>query len=233
MAEPNLVLLPGLDGTGILFRPLLVELPEDIRPVVIQYPPNQSISLPEHAQVVARQLPRHPFVLLAESFSGLVALALIANELSNLRGVLFVAGFAEPPRRLLLRLAALVPWAGSGMRLAPSFLLRQFCLGKSANARQLALVREALAAVSPVVLTHRLGLMAVRHSFGRKKFTTACHYLQAGQDRLVPPAAARWFQQHFDLCEVESVEGPHFLLQAEPRVCAEWIAKKVRRLIAH
>lgn len=231
--NPNLVLLPGLDGTGILFRPLLAELPGDIQPRVIAYPWNQSISLSELAQHVARQLPHHTFVLLAESFSGLVALTLIADNVPGLKRVLFIAGFAEPARRFLLRLAPLVPWAGSAIRSAPSFLLRQFCLGKEANSQQLVLVRNALATVTPAVLANRLGLVAARQSFGRKQFSIPCHYLQASQDRLVPPIAARWFSQHFDSCEIECVEGPHFLLQAQPRVCADWVTGKVRHLIAN
>lgn len=227
---PNLVLLPGLDGPGVLFRPLLAELPKDVRPGVIAYPSNQTLSLSEYARLVARQLPHQEFVLLAESFSGLVALALLADAAPRLSGVLFVGGFAEPPRRLLLQLATLVPWAGSAMRSAPPFLLRQFCLGKTANSQQLALLREALAAVSPSVLTHRLGLVAARQPFGKKQFAIPCHYLQASQDRLVPPSAARWFQHHFAPCEVDCIEGPHFLLQARPQPCAEWVAKKVRLL---
>lgn len=228
--EPNLILLPGLDGTGILFRPLLAVLPEDIRSRVISYPSGQSLSLAEHARLVAGQLPDKKVVLLAESFSGLVALRLISDYAPRLNGVLFVGGFAQPPRRLLLRLAALVPWTGSAMRSAPSFLLRQFCLGTKADSRQLALLRQALAEVSSSVLADRLGLVAARQSFGKKQFAIPCHYLQASQDRLVPPAAARWFQDHFQSCEVECIEGPHFMLQAHPQPCAEWVTRKVKLL---
>jgi len=35
MTLPSLVLLPGLDGTGVLFRPLLAALPRDISTVVV------------------------------------------------------------------------------------------------------------------------------------------------------------------------------------------------------
>jgi hypothetical protein len=35
--HPKLVLLPGLDGTGDLFGPLLAALDADVRPLVIRY----------------------------------------------------------------------------------------------------------------------------------------------------------------------------------------------------
>ena len=38
MARRHLVLLPGLDGTGSLFGPLLAHLPEHLVPVVVKYP---------------------------------------------------------------------------------------------------------------------------------------------------------------------------------------------------
>ena len=226
----NLVLLPGLDGTGMLFRPLLEALPAGIQPKVIAYPRDQALSLAEHASFVARQLPRERFVLLAESFSGLVALSLLEDNGARFAGVLFVASFAEPPQRFLLRLAPMVPYLGAAMRSAPSFLLRQFCLGKDAKAPQLARLREALATVSPKVLKHRLEIIATRRPFGKVKFRIPCHYLQARGDRLIPGTAVRWFQQHFESCHVTRVRGPHFLLQAQPQACAEWITGAVADL---
>ena len=51
MKKPiTLVILPGLDGTEVLFRPLLALLPDWIQPVVICYPasgPNEYADLLE------------------------------------------------------------------------------------------------------------------------------------------------------------------------------------------
>ena len=151
-AAPQLVLLPGLDGTGTLFGPLVQALPEDIRPTVIAYPPDRVLSLPEHADWVSNRLPGGKTVLLAESFSGLVALHLLAEAPSRFRGVIFVGAFAEPPKPFLSRLAPMVPRPGSLMRTIPPFLLRQYCLGKDATVEQLNLVRRAVR--SAVSYTH-------------------------------------------------------------------------------
>ena len=65
----SLVLLPGLDGTGLLFQPLIDCLPEDIQPVVVAYPKELQLGYAELLPLVLDSLPPGPFVLLGESFS--------------------------------------------------------------------------------------------------------------------------------------------------------------------
>ncbi|MFL6567261.1 MAG: alpha/beta fold hydrolase [Burkholderiales bacterium] len=144
----KLVMLPGLDGTGLLFRPLVASL-SGIGTKVVTYPNDKALSLDEHARWVMRQLPGDKAVLLAESFSGLVALRMLQEALSRIAAVIFIGAFAEPPRPLLLRLAPVVSRARPLMRNTPAFLLRQFCLGRDAPVSQLNLLRETLAAVPP------------------------------------------------------------------------------------
>src|SRR5438034_9685590 len=85
----QLVLLPGLDGTGSLFSPLLAELPRDLHTKTVSYPNDKALSLDEHARWVIRQLPTDRAVLLAESFSGLVALRALMEPSSRIDAVIF------------------------------------------------------------------------------------------------------------------------------------------------
>jgi pimeloyl-[acyl-carrier protein] methyl ester esterase len=179
-----------------------------------------------------KQLPPGQSVVLAESFSGLVALTLLTEAATRIRGVIFVGAFAEPPRPFLLRLAPVISRSAALLRSMPSFMLRQYCLGKDATAAQLNLLREALAAVSPTVLAQRLALVGARHSFGKAPFNVPSYYIRASEDRLVPASCARWFQERFETCEIEELLGPHFLLQARPRESAEMISRIVRRSTA-
>lgn len=43
----RLILLPGLDGSGVLFAPLLRHLPPDVEPVVVRYPPDRALGYEE------------------------------------------------------------------------------------------------------------------------------------------------------------------------------------------
>jgi pimeloyl-[acyl-carrier protein] methyl ester esterase len=229
MKTSDLVLLPGLDGTGLLFRRLLSALPNELQAKVVSYP-NQALDLEQLAAHVLRQLPAQRVVLLAESFSGLVALTLLANAAARIRAVIFVGAFAEPPRPFLLRLAPLASQAGGWVRSIPSFFLRRYCLGPEANAEQLNELRQAIGAVAPDVLAQRLALIAKRHSFGPLSSGVPAYYLKASTDKLVPASCATWFEQRFKPCGIEELRGPHFLLQANPRDSAAVIARVLRTL---
>jgi hypothetical protein len=70
----TLVILPGLDGTEVLFRPLLALLPDWIQPVVICYPasgPNEYADLREVVREKIAGLPqlhRPRFLLFRATF---------------------------------------------------------------------------------------------------------------------------------------------------------------------
>jgi pimeloyl-ACP methyl ester carboxylesterase len=224
----SLVLLPGLDGTGSLLRPLVDEL-GDMQARVITYPPHQALKLGELSALVLRQLPASKVTIVAESFSGLVALSLLTSAAARISGVIFVGAFAEPPRPLLLRLSPLASRSPGLLRSSPAFLLRQFCLGAEATTRDLASLREALAAVSPAVLAQRLALVASRHAFAKSFDVPSC-YLRARQDRLVPAHAVKWFSSRFRNFELAEIDGPHFLLMMKPGEAARAITQQVRRM---
>ena len=71
----TLTLLPGFDGTGELFGPLQAALGNDVVANAIRYEAEHSFE--DYVDSVARILPRENAVLVAESFSGPVALSLL------------------------------------------------------------------------------------------------------------------------------------------------------------
>lgn len=98
----KLVLLPGLDGSGDFFDALCRQLPPQWRIQVIRYPGDQPLSYGELARLVWAALPDDsPFVLVAESFSGPVAIQVAAMRPAGLMGVVLCATFARNPRPLL------------------------------------------------------------------------------------------------------------------------------------
>jgi pimeloyl-ACP methyl ester carboxylesterase len=98
MAELALVLLPGLDGTGTLFQPLLAHLSANLHPIVVAYPTDVPLGYDELLPLVVKALPASaPFVLLGESFSGPLALTVAALSPSRLQGVILCASFIRNP----------------------------------------------------------------------------------------------------------------------------------------
>ena len=111
----TLVMLPGLDGTGLVFDPLLSHLPDNINPQVVRYPADTALSFQEHVEFARKKLPKkEPFVLLAESFSGPIGLQLLDKPPANLIGVIFVATFARYPSPFLLDVGIYLPQNTSG-----------------------------------------------------------------------------------------------------------------------
>lgn len=72
--------MPGLDGSGVLFRPLLKRLPPEVVPQVITYPATTPLGYAELLPHVMAALPESgAFVVLGESFSGPLALMVAAQ----------------------------------------------------------------------------------------------------------------------------------------------------------
>jgi pimeloyl-[acyl-carrier protein] methyl ester esterase len=94
----HLVLLPGLDGTGLLFQPFLETLPDNIKPIVVSYPLNKILGYDELLPIVLEHLPKAaPFVLLGESFSGPLALKVAATGPQALTGLVLCVSFVSCP----------------------------------------------------------------------------------------------------------------------------------------
>lgn len=108
----TLVLLPGLDGTDVFFRPLLAVLPDWITPVVVQFPTAGANEYSDLLRLVLSALSTtSECYVLGSSFSGPLALMLAAAEPAKVRGVILSTTFVCAPRPIYARLrcAAIAP----------------------------------------------------------------------------------------------------------------------------
>lgn len=108
----TLVLLPGLDGTDVFFRPLLAALPGWIMPIVVQFPTVGANEYPDLLRLAQCALMKTTACyVLGWSFSGPLALMLAAAEPAKVRGVILASTFVRPPRPIYARLrwAAVTP----------------------------------------------------------------------------------------------------------------------------
>lgn len=104
-----LVLLPGMDGTGGLFSEFLEALGPGLHPIVVPYPPDQPLDYSQLESIVRSRLPSdQPFVLLAESFSGPIAISIAASAPRGLLGLVLCCSFARSPRPVFSVLRSIV-----------------------------------------------------------------------------------------------------------------------------
>ena len=219
-----------MDGSGRLFDPLVQVLAE--HPVareweiqVCAYPPDSVLDYARLEGDVRAVLPvNEPFVLLGESFSGPIAVSLAAGLLEagnpHLKGVVLCCSFIRPPRHVPVSIAA------GFFRLFPahrffSDLSGYFLFGRWITRPLLALLAEALAPVSPAVLSARISAVlsvdvSARLARCAEGGRLPLLYLQANQDRVVPSGVLKIIRQYAPAISVVRLSGPHCLLQTQP-----------------
>src|SRR5439155_1754442 len=164
----TLILLPGLDGTDIFFRPLLAALPPWIEAHCVEYPvsgPNDYRDLLPLVRNACQAC--EEFFLLGWSFSGPLALMLAAESPAALRGVVLCASFISPPWPFIraLRLAA----TASVARFLP-FVSRALAMfGRYSSDDFVRDRAECWSRVPPSALAAR-----ARRRGGRRPRTSAC-----------------------------------------------------------
>ena len=216
--QPTYVLLPGLDGTGRLFKPLLDVLPENTKFKVVTYPAICA-SREELIQAVKKQLPAdREIIFIAESYAGPILVEILSDTDLNVRCVVFCASFVRSPKPWLLKFC--------GKR-SLHFMLnmpglkqisRLLTLGMGSSREKKQLFNEVIASVPTPVLAHRLRfLRTLDVAQLLESIDIPCCYLQATKDKLVPASAILDFQARLSTFVAVRIKGPHFLLQIRPR----------------
>lgn len=214
----HLVLLPGLDGTGRLFGPLLAALPPGYTASTIAYSPTERASYDELQGRVAEMLPRdEPFVLVAESFSGPIAIRLASRAPRNLQALVLCASFAHAPRgpviRALLRVSSRWLFAIPPPRWSIRFLLA----GAGASDDLVPSCRDAIASTARSILRERLHqAIAVDVRSELRAISIPILYLQATRDRLIGPDNAERMRRIRPEMKIQAIDAPHLLLQRRP-----------------
>jgi pimeloyl-ACP methyl ester carboxylesterase len=232
LALKQLVLLPGLDGTGRLFADFLAALPDTLTATAVSYPTNRFLSYTELLPFVNAAVPKaEPFVLLAESFSTPIALAYAATDPPNLAGVVICAGFVFRPIAGWSRLVKTVarPWL---FRLRPPrCILEYFLIGENAPPALIQKLRQALRLVSPEILSRRV--CEVLDCDARNllaQIAVPIMYVQAVHDRVLAESSrSEILRIRPDIISAE-VQGPHLLLQREPQKVANLVITFVEQV---
>ena len=218
---PALVVLPGLDGTGRL----LVEFAAAARQsfesvVVVSYPPDAPLDYSALERMARQALPHAtPFVLLAESFSGPIALSIAATPPANLVALVLSTTFARNPVRLLRPFA---PWTRlAPVRAVPLALMSWWLLGHWATPTRQSALRAALHDVSPDVLRIRAAAaLRIDVTPCLSRIHMPVLYVRATNDRLILAAAGEQILRALPQAELIELVGPHMLLQATPDAVA-------------
>lgn len=218
-----------MDGTGILFRPLLDVLNASHRIAIYDFNDyhhdNHNQDLAYQADKIAKfihdNFGREPFVVVFESYSSLFVPYLLKYPLA-IEKIYIIGGFLACPS-VLAKVGLFInpTWA----RFLPDKLLGFLLFRHWANEALIGLFREVLAVIgSPAVLPlfkQRLANIAyAKIPSHLPKSKIPCVYVSARCDDLVHKKAGLAFKAMFENIEFLNMDGTHFLLQTNPQFLA-------------
>jgi pimeloyl-[acyl-carrier protein] methyl ester esterase len=216
----RLIVMPGLDGTGLLSAPLCDRLAQSFDVEAIRYP-NDVFSYEDAARWLKPRLPASDYCIVAESFSGPLAVMLANERPAGLKALVLVASFARSPRPV-------PPFFAAILYLLPIrsvvlvWLSRWFLVGKWGDR---SFPQDFVTVLCPVprrTLAQRLReVMRVSVVETLQAVAIPRLLVAASADALVPARrtedfrAAGW--------TVVTVDGPHFLNLTRPQEVANAI----------
>lgn len=219
-------ILPGLDGTTRMLTSFVSAARaagfDDVH--AIGYPTDRVLDYPQLERFARDALPREtPFVLLGESFSGPIAIAIAADPPPNLIGLVLSTTFARAPVPLLSPFASLTRFAPT--RHLPTSVLSAVLLGRWSTPELRRTLRAALDDVAPAVQRARAAAaMRIDLSDRLPRIALPTLSLKANQDRLLRAGASRQLLEGIQGARQIALDGPHLLLQTRTDECVEAIA---------
>jgi len=216
----TLVLLPGLDGTDVFFRPLLAALPGWIMPIVVQFPTVGANEYPDLLRLAQCALVETPACyVLGWSFSGPLALMLAAAEPAKVRGVILASTFVRPPRPIYARLG----WAA----VTPTVWMLRFgkrlpvWLSRSSSDRLRRDKTETWKRVKASMVAARIRSLLQMDARERLKNCPVPVLCLAGSDDgIVPHSNVKEIACVQPSVQVRMIEGQHFALYTNPKAAA-------------
>jgi pimeloyl-[acyl-carrier protein] methyl ester esterase len=220
------ILLPGIDGTGKMYGPLMECLPEWIAPQVMHYPTQRVLNYTELTEDVLQRLPvAGDFVIIAESFAGPLALMLRERIPNRVKALVLGCTFLTNPRPWLSVPARwlMADWM---LSMEPSkFLAKVFVTGFGISDAMLERAISIHKEVAPTVTRHRLYdvfNVDVRELY--KQCPIPILHLYGKHDHLILNYSVREMQRLRPDVQSVVIDGPHYLYQMRPQQCSMHIS---------
>ncbi len=214
------IILPGLDGTGLLLDRFRRLTPKTHEAIVCALPDNLADNYPTLCEHFSERIQGlESCHLIAESFSGPLGILLAHRHPEIIRRLTLVATFALPPTPLVARL---IPWSMLYRLPMPSWVARYFFVGSDQSLA--ADLKNAIRQTSPQTLVRRMRcLMKVDVIPQLAELNCELRYIRPRQDRLVPRRSLESIIAANPSVSVREIDGPHLILQTDPKQAWEAI----------
>jgi len=220
-AVPTFV-FPGLDGrTGMLTR--FRDLAPQTHSVSLLDLPSDQWTYEDLTNHFARMISElDQCLLIAESFSGPLALMLAARHPQSVASVVLIGSFATSP---LPKVARCVPWSLVFRLPLPSVLVRHFMLGYDCDSSLVREFKDAVHSIHSRVLAGRLReIVRVDARSLMSKIRCPILYLRPSRDAVIPEICIDTIRRLRSDAAIHTIEGPHLLLETKPLQAWQLIA---------
>lgn len=212
--------LPGLHGTPGLFGKIRECIPAGQRCEWITLPTKGKQHYGHLADWLDGELETlegKQRVLVAESFSGPLALRLASRRQGEVAAVVLAASFCDAPLNPGI---ALLPLRPLFMVKPPRKALEHFLIGPDAGDDDVALLTEAIQHIPSSTLSKRVrAVLELGPGESPPLKDVPMLILQARNDGLIPWEAQQRLEARYPGAQVHWIEAPHMVLQRQPAAC--------------
>jgi len=214
-----------MDGTGLLFASFVSKAPCDIRPIVV--PLTASGSYAELRASITDSMPQTgSFTIVAESFSGPLAIQLAVACADRIDALVLVNTFVLPPRSAAFRV---LPWSLILAVPPPRWVVRALLTGTDAAPQLVDSVRAAIAQTGGVIRAARMrSIFAVNEVANLKRLRCPLLYLRGTDDHLVTKRSGDVIVKNNPNVRRQDIAAPHLLLQTSPEEAWKAIERFLR-----
>jgi pimeloyl-ACP methyl ester carboxylesterase len=220
----RLVLLPGLDGTEILFGPLCAALPSWLRMQIVTFPERGPNGYDDLLPLVTAAVDDgSPCLLFAWSFSGPLALRAAHASPQQVRGIVLASSFVRSPMPWLTA----ARWAIRGPTVALLRTLRRlpvWCLRSRQEPLRVAKAKLWQRVPAATLASRGRAIGAVDARADLRETTAPILYVRASSDRIVTAACAAEVQRARPDLRLVEVPGRHFAIFTHPEPVARAVA---------
>jgi pimeloyl-ACP methyl ester carboxylesterase len=219
----KILLLPGMDGTGVMFEPFINHAPKSAQIKVIKLIQDVGVTYREQAEVIAHGIIGENVTIIAESYSGVIAHELIKLAPNSIKHMVFAASFLDRPS-IMLPLANIAPNFMLNHSLYPDFIVSRVLFGRYRSSHFLRLFKLAMSEVSIDLLKFRIDQISNLPPFN-DTIEIQSTYQQAKQDNLISSSSFNAFSSAYSQINLRQLDGSHFLLQTNPIGCWDEVVK--------
>lgn len=227
--SPIWTFLPGLHGSAELFTQIQAAAPSGVTMEFADLPSHGD----QHYATLSAWLDENlssgkPRLLVAESFSGPIALRLAALRPDETCGVVLAASFCNAPINPGI---ALLPLRPLFMVKPPQQALRHFLIGTDASSEEVTHLRSVIQQTPSGILASRVRtVLELQEQDNPALPNVPMLILQAQDDNLVPWDAQQRLEACYPDARVHWVESPHLILQRHPVECVRFIKDFVQEI---